>query len=154
MAGGFTFRPLRRDEVDAAARIHRLCLENFAFLGALIHSPEEDRAFYRDAVFPDCTLLGAFDGDELAGHLAFKPGWIDHLYIAPGHQGQGIGTMFLDRLKAEQDDIQLWTFQANAGARRFYERHGFVAEEFTDGTDNDEEEPDVRYRWRRSGAQA
>jgi hypothetical protein len=31
-------------------------------------------------------------------------------------------------------------------ARRFYERHGFVAEATTDG-DNEEGAPDVRYRW-------
>jgi hypothetical protein len=27
--------------------------------------------------------------------------------------------------------VDLWTFQRNAGARRFYERNGFVAMEFT-----------------------
>ena len=154
MAGALTVRPLRQDETDAAARIHRLCLENFPFLGELIHTPDEDRAFYRESVFHDCTLLGAFDSDTLAGHVAFKPGWIDHLYVDPDCQGQGIGTMLLDRVKAAQDDIQLWTFQANAGARRFYERHDFLAEELTDGAGNDEGEPDVRYRWRRNGAEA
>ena len=62
--------------------------------------------------------------------------------------------MLLDRVKAAQDEIQLWTFQANAGARRFYERHAFLAEELTDGAGNDEGEPDVRYRWRRTEAEA
>ena len=37
------------------------------------------------------------------------------------------------------------TFARNAGARRFYERHGFVAVAFGDGTGNEEGEPDVRY---------
>ena len=41
--------------------------------------------------------------------------------------------------------VKLWTFQRNAGARRFYERNGFVAVEFGDGTGNEEREPDVRY---------
>jgi hypothetical protein len=41
----------------------------------------------------------------------------------------------------------LWTFQANAPARRFYERHGFGAVEFGDGSGNEEGEPDVRYVW-------
>jgi hypothetical protein len=43
--------------------------------------------------------------------------------------------------------LRLWTFQANAGARRFYERHGFGATEFTAG-DNEEGAPDIRYEWR------
>ena len=41
--------------------------------------------------------------------------------------------------------LQLWAFQSNAGGRRFYERHGFAAVEFTDGAGNEERWPDVRY---------
>jgi hypothetical protein len=44
--------------------------------------------------------------------------------------------------------LELWTFQANQGARRFYERHGFEAIELTDGSGNEERTPDVRYAWR------
>ena len=43
--------------------------------------------------------------------------------------------------------MQLWAFQSNTGALRFYERHGFVAVEETDG-DNEERAPDVRMVWR------
>ena len=42
--------------------------------------------------------------------------------------------------------MQLWAFQSNTGALRFYERHGFVAVEETDG-DNEEGAPDLRMRW-------
>ena len=45
--------------------------------------------------------------------------------------------------------LELWCFQANTGGRRFYERHGFRAIRFTDGADNEEKVPDVRYRWER-----
>ena len=44
----------------------------------------------------------------------------------------------------------LWTFQQNAGARRFYERHGLAAIEFTEGEGNEEKTPDVRYEWKPS----
>ena len=52
-------------------------------------------------------------------------------------------------LSSSGDQVQLWTFQSNAGARRFYERHGFVAVQTTDG-DNEEQAPDIRYLWRRN----
>jgi len=61
----------------------------------------------------------------------------------------GIGSLLLGCAKEEMDEIRLWTFQRNAGARAFYQRHGFTAEEETDGTDNEEREPDVLYHWRR-----
>jgi hypothetical protein len=44
----------------------------------------------------------------------------------------------------------LWTFQKNVAARRFYEDRGFQAVEETDGSRNEEREPDVHYVWRRS----
>ena len=44
--------------------------------------------------------------------------------------------------------MQLWTFQQNDRARRFYEARGFEAVEFTDGSGNKERQPDVRYVWR------
>jgi putative acetyltransferase len=40
-------------------------------------------------------------------------------------------------------------FQANARARRFYVARGFRAIRFTDGSDNEQRTPDVRYRWQR-----
>jgi GNAT superfamily N-acetyltransferase len=46
-------------------------------------------------------------------------------------------------------DLQLWTFQVNDRARRFYERNGFVIAELTDGHGNQEREADVRYVWSR-----
>ena len=46
--------------------------------------------------------------------------------------------------------LQLWAFQSNTGARRFYERHGFVEVRRTDGRDNEEGAPDVLYRYRAS----
>jgi ribosomal protein S18 acetylase RimI-like enzyme len=45
----------------------------------------------------------------------------------------------------QPEGLQLWAFQSNARARRFYERHGFEAVEFTDGNGNEERWPDVRY---------
>jgi hypothetical protein len=46
----------------------------------------------------------------------------------------------------QPNGLQLWTFQVNARARRFYESHGFVAVEETDDN-NQEKQPDVRYEW-------
>ena len=44
--------------------------------------------------------------------------------------------------------FQLWVFQQNATARRFYERRGFVLVRETDGSDNEERTPDALYAWR------
>jgi len=75
-------------------------------------------------------------------------GWLDHLYVDPGSQGAGFGSRLLEHIKGLQPDgLQLWVFQENAGARRFYERNGFRLEKLTDGSGNMEHRPDALYRW-------
>ena len=67
----------------------------------------------------------------------------------PDRRGRGIGDRLVEFAKERQPTgLQLWTFQVNLAAQRFYERNGFVAVERTDGAGNEEREPDVRYVWR------
>ncbi len=73
---------------------------------------------------------------------------IDQLYVAPDRLGEGIGRRLLDLAKrGAAGRLELWTFQENEQARRFYERNGFVPTEAPDGSGNEEGEPDVRYTW-------
>ena len=63
--------------------------------------------------------------------------------------GRGIGSALLAVAKRERPQgLRLWAFQTNTGARRFYERHGFVEVRRTDGRDNEERAPDVLYACR------
>ncbi len=79
--------------------------------------------------------------------IAFRDDWIEQLYVLPDAQGRGIGSALLAIAQQGADQLQLWTFQRNARARRFYEARGFVSIEETDGGRNEEQEPDVRYLW-------
>jgi GNAT superfamily N-acetyltransferase len=135
--------------MDAAAVIHRLAFDAQLPWLAGRYTPDEDRAFFRDHVFADCVVWGAFDPGLIA-FIAFREGWIDHLYVAPDRQNQGAGDALLRIAKAAWPSLSLWTFERNAVARRFYETRDFVTAETTDGSRNDEHEPDVRYLWQRS----
>ncbi len=109
--------------------------------------PDADRDYFRHHVFADCEVWGAFAPAVLTGFIAFREGWIDHLYVLPAFQRQGVGGALLDIAKRRGGQIHLWTFKKNAGARAFYAAHGFVAVEETDGDRNEEKEPDVLYLW-------
>jgi hypothetical protein len=50
------------------------------------------------------------------------------------------------------DRLQLWTFQRNAGARRFYQARGFALVRETGGAANAEKEADALYLWTRLSA--
>jgi len=112
------------------------------------HTDDEVRGWVRDHLIPATECWVAADGPEVIGMLALSPGWIEQLYVAPHRRGEGIGRGLLDLAKDRAEGpLDLWTFQVNAPARRFYERQGFVEVELTDGAANEEREPDVRYRW-------
>jgi GNAT superfamily N-acetyltransferase len=90
------------------------------------------------------------DRGRVVGFAGLSSGWVDHLYVDPSSQGRGFGTMLLEHVKELQPEgTRLWVFQKNAGARRFYERHGFRLETMTDGSGNMEREPDALYSWHR-----
>ncbi|MDT7841180.1 GNAT family N-acetyltransferase [Streptomyces justiciae] len=85
---------------------------------------------------------------EIVGIMVLDGDLLSQLYLAPDWRGQGIGDRFVALAKERTPQgLQLWTFQVNKPAHRFYERHGFVAVEHTDGRGNEEREPDVRYVW-------
>jgi len=138
--------------MDAAARVHRAAFDEALPWLAGLHTPDEDRWFYRERMFATCALWGAFDGEAMSGVIAFHDDWIEQLYVLPAAQGRGIGGALLEIAQQGADRLQLWTFRRNAGARRFYEARGFVQVEETDGSRNEEREPDVRYLWTRRPA--
>ena len=145
-------RMLRRLELcdmDAAARVLRTAFDQALPWLAGLHTPEEDRWFFRERVFRTCEVWGAFDGAGLTGVLAFRDGWIDQLYVLPTAWRRGVGTELLQVARGSCDRLQLWTFQRNAQARRFYEARSFALVQETDGAGNEEKEPDARYLWKR-----
>jgi ribosomal protein S18 acetylase RimI-like enzyme len=110
---------------------------------------EEERSFLvSDVMAPEHEVWVAVLGGRVAGFAALSDTWLGHLYVAPAVQGRGIGSRLLDTAKRRRPDgLHLYVFQPNAGARRFYERHGFVPVAYGDGGDNDEGVPDAEYAW-------
>jgi putative acetyltransferase len=139
-------RRLSLDEMDQAAVIHRVAFDERLPWLAGLHTPDDDRWFFRERVFVACEVWGAID-KAVIGFIAFREGWVDQLYVLPQWQRQGGGQALLRIAKAASPSLQLWTFQRNTAARRFYERQGFVAVQQTDGSRNEEREPDMLYRW-------
>lgn len=146
-------RPARNDEVLAVADLWLRSREaSIPANPAPVHPDDEVRRWFREQVFGRREVWVADDGGVVVALLVLEdPDWIDQLHVDPTRTGEGIGSLLVDLAKTlRPDGLQLWTFQSNAGARRFYERHGFSAAAFTDG-DNEEHAPDVRYEWRGTG---
>lgn len=141
-------RRARDDESDAIAALFRLSRETAMPYLPDLHTAEQDRVFFRERVFAECEVWAAEQAGELVGMCAFRDGWIDHLYVHPEYQRNCIGAALLSIAKDANARLQLWVFQRNVNALRFYESQGFGLVKTTDGRTNEEREPDALYIWK------
>lgn len=137
-------RPATASDAAAIARLMRAALGSFDWM-PVVHTPAEDFAFIRDFVLPRQQVTVAEVGADIVGFIAVSSDWVEQLYLDPVWTGQGIGSRLLMQTTAALPVVKLHCFQANTGARRFYERHGFRAESFGDGATNEEGLPDILY---------
>lgn len=144
---------LRRAVADDAVAAADVLLRSRAAALPTVAWPRSDddvRDYFRDVVVPhrETWVSEASSGDGIVGVMVLAGEEVSQLYLLPDWRGHGIGDLFVALAKERSPGgLSLWTFQVNEPAHRFYERHGFVAVEHTDGSGNEEGEPDVRYVW-------
>lgn len=139
-----SLRPAAPEDAPALARILGDWVRETGWMPVL-HTREEDRGFVALLIEGTAVTVADLDGVPV-GFLARDGAVVTALYLAPGARGQGLGRALLDAAKAAAPCLELWVFEANAGARRFYAREGFRAVARTDGA-NEEGLPDIRLRW-------
>jgi chorismate mutase/GNAT superfamily N-acetyltransferase len=152
-----TVRPATAEDSDAVARLLVEAREAaFPAMPRPVHPPDDVRRWMRSRLetpvaevwVAEQDQAGGRAGARVVGLLLLEGDWLHSLYVAPDRTGQGIGTMLLDLAKSLRPRrLGLWVFETNEGARRFYARHGFVEVRRTDGSENEEHEPDIEMAW-------
>jgi GNAT superfamily N-acetyltransferase len=139
---------IRRATKEDAAAVGQVYLRARDEMTYLPRFPDRDRASVGGWIVRDNQVWVAEEAGAVVGFAGIETGWLNHLYVDPSRQRAGLGTGLLAHAKALQPrGLQLWVFQLNEAARRFYERNGFELAELTDGSRNMEREPDARYEW-------
>jgi ribosomal protein S18 acetylase RimI-like enzyme len=142
---------LRRATADDAVAVAAVYLRSFKTAlpsVRLAHDDDDVRAHVAAVVVAQRETWVAVQDGRVVAFMTLHEGVIEHLYVAPEDAGRGHCTALLDLAKRRSPaGLRLFTFQVNTCARRFYEQRGFTALAFSDGTDNEEREPDVLYGW-------
>jgi RimJ/RimL family protein N-acetyltransferase len=149
-----TFRAATAADADVVATVlieSRRALLPYA---PSAHDEPDVRRWVATTLVPTGKVTVALLDERVAAVLAVRQdaamGWIDQLYVHPLQVQRGLGRALLHHgLQALRGPVQLKTFQPNAAARRFYERHGFEPVAFGDGNGTEEGCPDVLYRLER-----
>lgn len=154
MSSATVIRPAEPADADRVADVHLAARQDAVVRGAMppgVHPDEEVRDWLASRLRVDETWVAEVDG-EVAAYARFTSTWLDDLYVRPDAQGAGLGGALLDLVKSlRPDGFGLWVFETNAPARAFYAHHGLVEVERTDGSGNEERQPDIRMEWRCPG---
>ena len=147
------FRAATLGDAHSVADVYLRSRKELVVCAPLVHSDEDVRDWIRRHLIPaGRTTVDVADG-RVIGLLAISKGtdcsWIDQLYLLPEWVERGIGTRLLELAQSKLlPPIRLYTFQGNERARSFYERRGFQAIPFGDGSGNEEKYPDILYERR------
>ena len=94
------------------------------------------------------TVLVVDEGEGISGFIAHKDGYLDCLYLRPEARNRGMGKTLLNEAKAASPEgLGLWVLEQNIDAQRFYIHEGFLETARGDGSDNEENLPDIRFEW-------
>ena len=140
---------IRRATPDDASAISELFARARDEMTYLPHIPAHVRPLLGGWFLERAELWMFEEEGRVLGFAGVSGSELTHLYTDPSAQNRGVGSALLDHVKSFQPEgLELWVFQKNEGARRFYERHGFELLRLTDGEANMEHEPDALYGWR------
>jgi GNAT superfamily N-acetyltransferase len=138
-------RPARDLDAGALRAILSEFVETTIWMPRL-HSRAEDISFAAKLIAGHSVFV--WEADRPLGFIALHKNAIDALYIRNYQHGQGYGSALVHYAQSMRGELELWTFQQNTSARRFYTKHGFSEVKFKDGSGNDEGLPDVCLTWR------
>ena len=140
---------IRRAILDDAVAITGLFVRARDEMSYLPPIPEHIRPLLGGRFLERAEIWVAEEDRHVVGFAGVSGNELTHLYADPPVQNRGFGTALLNHVKGLRPErLELWVFQKNERACRFYERHGFQLVRLTDGSGNMEREPDVLYEWR------
>ncbi|MCS5711646.1 GNAT family N-acetyltransferase [Candidatus Berkiella aquae] len=140
------------DDIHDIAKVYLRSRKELVAFAPLAHSDDNIHEWVRNTLLPNEQVIVAEKNVIIIGMMSLtsedEKKWIKQLYIHPDSVGQGVGTLMIKKAKSILGSpIYLYTFEKNIGAKRFYEKHGFLAIDFDDGSGNEEHCPAILYRW-------
>src|SRR6516225_5860973 len=106
------------------------------------HDQELSMVYIAERMLKEWAVTVAEDDSGIVSFHGRRGEEVGHFYTRPDRIGCGAETQLIEA--AETSDVaalELWCFQANTRALRFYEARGFQAIRFTDGANNEERTP-------------
>jgi RimJ/RimL family protein N-acetyltransferase len=143
-------RAARLSDAERIARCYLASRKTLLPYAPLPHTDTEVLGWIADVLLPPGGVSVALEAGEVVGLIAVATRtdghWIEQLYVHPSRWRRGVGATLLHLAVSRlQGPVRLHCFEPNRAARKFYERHGFSAVAFGDGSNNESRCADVLY---------
>lgn len=138
-------RSFEPSDADALAALFHACVRQ---AGIRDYSPEQVAVWspskpnpdqYRQRAKVSTILVAVNDNGSVVGYGVLEPdGHIEHLYCRPDEVGTGVGSAIYAEMEAAARiaDISVLFVEASEGARRLFERRGFLVDALNQFTIN------------------
>lgn len=122
---------IRKATIDDLARIAEIQIFNYRLSFYPIF--KSDEYYFDELQVPtlmknyesELESLYVYDDGVVKGFIKIEDTYIARLFVEPVLQNASIGSKLLEYAIKEHNADYLWALEKNAGAIRFYERHGF-----------------------------
>ena len=143
----FLIRAATREDTETIVTVFIAARNTWTFL-----PPPNDllgiRSFINGVIAHEEVWVAELNG-RVVGFAGLSRDILEHLYVQPDLHGHGIGSALFEKVKEwRPEGFSFAVFQKNVSARQFYERRGCQVVKLTDGSGNQEREPDALYEWR------
>ena len=113
---------------------------------------------YLQSYNPDIIRVALEENEnKIIGFMAKEENIIKDLFIHVEYQRKGLGSIFINQAKEEEEFLSLQTLELNKGAQKFYEFHdfiivrrGFTSFEANPWATKKEQLADISYEWKRN----
>ncbi len=84
---------------------------------------------------------------EILGFISLVDNYLAAIFVEPGNQGKGIGTLLLNHVKAIREELTLHVYLENSSSVDFYTKNGFVVSD--QQTDHNTGAQELKMKWSR-----
>lgn len=81
----------------------------------------------RDVYIPASETFVFESEGQVTGFYSLYGNTLAAIFVSPGLQGKGIGSMLMDDAKSRRECLQLSVYSDNTPSIHFYKQHGFIS---------------------------
>lgn len=107
---------------------------------------EDNYNFVKEAL-PNADIYVYIIKEKIIGFIGLDNNYIEGIFVDTNNQCNGIGTILLNKVKENRDNLTLSVYKKNINAISFYKKNGFIVE--NESIDKNTNEMEYTMTWKR-----